>query len=83
MERWYTTNMSYVDAPAAPGCANEGGLNNHYTITVDSDERTYTVTATPQNAQITRDSQCGTLTLDQAGTRDRTGSGEMDYCWAR
>jgi type IV pilus assembly protein PilE len=38
---------------------------------------TYTITAAPLHGQLARDSDCGSLTLDQAGIR---GSGGID-CW--
>jgi len=38
---------------------------------------TYTITAEPLHGQLARDSDCGSLTLDQAGIR---GSGGVD-CW--
>ena len=39
----------------------------------------FTVTATPINAQLTRDTACGTLTVDQAGTKTASGAGST--CW--
>ena len=43
--------------------------------------RIYTVTATPVNVQLSRDTQCGSLTLDQAGTRTKSGSAALSACW--
>lgn len=82
MERYYTTNMTYVDADPDLGCASEGGLDNNYTITVAAPTaRTYTITATPINAQLTRDTDCGTLALTQAGDRTKTGTAALNKCW--
>ena len=84
MERFYTTNLTYVaGAPAAPlGCASEGALDLRYTMTVGGvAARTYTISATPIGAQATRDTQCGVLTLDQAGTRGEGGTGVVNDCW--
>ncbi|HXE21440.1 MAG TPA: type IV pilin protein [Rhodoferax sp.] len=39
----------------------------------------FTVTATPINAQASRDTACGTLTVDQAGTKSASGAGTS--CW--
>jgi type IV pilus assembly protein PilE len=84
MERYYTTNMTYVDADPQAGCEAEAGLDQHYTITIANQAaRTYTVTATPINAQAVRDAQCGTLTLDEAATRGKSGGASMDICWSR
>jgi len=86
MERWYTTNLTYVGAPAGVGlgCQTEGGLNTRYTITAGTlAQNTYTLTATPVGAQLTGDTQCGTLTLNQAGVRTKSGSGTVANCWSR
>jgi type IV pilus assembly protein PilE len=42
---------------------------------------TYTIVATPINAQVTRDTQCGALKIDQAGTRTIGGTGTLNQCW--
>ncbi|WP_372592591.1 type IV pilin protein, partial [Guyparkeria sp.] len=97
MERFYTTNMRYdVDAgsDANPlsldegeagrlelGCMsdNETGADYSYSVT-NLDRSTFTVEAQPTGAQASRD-DCGTLTLDQAGTRGVTGGGTVEQCW--
>src|SRR4051794_4763177 len=71
MERYYTTNMTYVGADAALiagplGCQSESALDTRYTIRADitpPTQRTFTVVATPIAVQLTRDTQCGTLSL--------------------
>lgn len=40
---------------------------------------TYTITAAPLHAQLDRDGDCGSLTLDQAGVRGNSGGGAN--CW--
>jgi len=40
---------------------------------------TYTAFAAPLAAQLKRDAECGTMTLNQAGARDALGGG--DDCW--
>src|SRR5262245_4993092 len=79
MERFYTTNLTYIGAdPSTMRCMVEGQLNLRYTIDITTPaatQRTYTVRAVPINAQFDRDNtRCGTLTLDQAGTRGRSGA---------
>lgn len=86
MERAYTTNMTYVGgAPAAPlGCATESNMATRYGFSVTGiAARTYTVNAIPvtNSVQARQDTKCATLTLDQAGTRDRTGTGTVAECW--
>jgi type IV pilus assembly protein PilE len=40
---------------------------------------TYTAIAAPMAGQLKRDAECGTMTLNQAGTKDALGGG--DDCW--
>ena len=82
MERYYTTNMTYVDAAPALGCETDGNLDQRYTITLGNlAASTYTVTATPIGAQLAGDTRCGTLSLNQAATRTASGTGGVDDCW--
>lgn len=103
MERYYTTNLRYDEAPASSGsaaavanpvtgeapalvldCATASQTGNDYRYTATGVTPTaYTLTATPINAQLARDAQCGALTLDQTGARN-IGSGDADavaQCW--
>ncbi|MCL7751033.1 prepilin-type N-terminal cleavage/methylation domain-containing protein [Guyparkeria hydrothermalis] len=90
MERFYTTNLRYDqdqdgnDNPLDDGsltleCMSNQQTGEDYTYTVGNLTRsTYTLTATPQEPQASRD-DCGALTVDQAGTR---GAGDdVDVCW--
>ena len=82
MERYYTTNMTYVGAAPNLGCRTESNLDERYTITVGNlAQATYTITATPINVQLARDTLCGTLTLNQTGTRTASGTGGVAQCW--
>jgi type IV pilus assembly protein PilE len=84
MERYYTTNLTYVGAAPALGCQTEGDLDDRYTLTVDTlAQNTYRLVATPIGAQLARDTTCGVLTLNQAGTRTVSGSGTTGECWSR
>lgn len=94
MERFYTTNQRYdQDQEATPNpnplsdgtltldCMTNQQTGDDYIYGVNNLGRsTYTLTAAPQGAQATRD-DCGTLTLDQAGTRAVTGGGTVEKCW--
>ena len=40
---------------------------------------TYTITATPLHAQLDRDTECGSLTLNQAGVKGNSAGG--GDCW--
>jgi type IV pilus assembly protein PilE len=85
MERYYTSNLTYAGAsPGSIGCASDANLNVAYNFTVSvnvNSPRLYTVTATPVSAQYSRDTQCGTLSLDQTGTKTKSGTAALSKCW--
>ena len=98
MERRYTTTSCFDDpcgsgtAPALPAGLtaiprNEtNAASRFYTITLGGVTRTaYTLTATPQNAQV--HDKCAALTLDQTGNRTANGKLVTDAlsleCWGR
>ncbi|SFF66072.1 type IV pilus assembly protein PilE [Fontimonas thermophila] len=90
MERYYTTNLRYVDAsnnpPVLPAldCASAQNAGADYTFGFAAGSptaTTYTLQAAPRGRQATRDAQCGTLTLNHTGTRGVTGSGGVSQCW--
>lgn len=87
LERYYSDNNVYATAantmPAsvatAAGATSETGK---YTgsMTVASPYQTYTLTAT----QNFNDTDCGNLTLTQAGVKGRTGSAmSVADCWGK
>lgn len=81
MERFYTTNLTYVGAAPNLGCRTNGNLNQRYNIAVGNlTATTYQVTATPLGAQ-TADTECGTLSINQTGARGVTGTGTVARCW--
>lgn len=41
----------------------------------------YVIQAVPQSTQATKDSQCGTLSLDQTGSRTISGTSDVASCW--
>lgn len=96
MERFYTTNLAYDKTTAganigggaaaslpALGCDTAGGMGNNYTFSFAAapTTSTYSIRAVPILAQATRDTKCGTLSLDQTGTRAISGSGAIQDCW--
>lgn len=60
-------------------------VSANYTVTVAADNTVappiYTVTATPQTAQASNDTKCGTLTLTDTGAKGRTGTSTVLECW--
>jgi type IV pilus assembly protein PilE len=82
MERYYTTNISYKGATMPTlDCrsAQQTGAFYDYAFPASPSTSSYTVQATPTGAQLTRDTKCGTLSLDQAGTR--SASTGDNTCW--
>lgn len=76
MERYYTTNMKYTDAPS-PATVCDAEVQKFYTVGFSGtpDDTTFTVQAVPTTKQ--KDGKCGTLTLNQAGTKTPSTEG----CW--
>ncbi|MCJ8161090.1 type IV pilin protein [Acinetobacter zhairhuonensis] len=78
LESKYNASFSYpavADIPTA--LKSPANVTTYYTfsINVANSSQTYTITATPTNAQS--DSLCGTLTLKEDGAKTPTTSG----CW--
>ena len=73
MERYYTTNMTYLGGTLPNlGCINE--VSQYYTVGLNgaATATTFTVQGVPTGAQ--NDAKCGTLTIDQKGTKTKSGS---------
>lgn len=60
-------------------------VSKNYTVTATCDNNvappTYTITAAPIGTQASRDTKCGSVTLDQSGTKGKTGTGAVTDCW--
>jgi type IV pilus assembly protein PilE len=95
MERFYTANMRYdksadeTEDNELPeiDCASEQNTGKDYEYEIRAVARaTYTLGAAPKenSAQADRDAACGTLTINQAGTRGAAGSTDaeaVEKCW--
>lgn len=75
-------------SPMVLDCASTAQTGNNYTYSLPApavSATAYTIEATPINAQLTRDTQCGTLTLDQHGSRTAasgsTSATVLAQCW--
>ncbi len=91
-ERYYTNNYTYYTVSTAPPTAEPQGWANYagtsmaartYDLSVatagaSTVPATYIITATPSNGFS--DTQCGTLTLDNAGNKGST-LGNASPCW--
>ena len=85
MERYYTTNLTYKNATLPQfDCATTQQTGNYYSYDLPASSLStsaYVVRAVPINSQLTRDTLCGTLTLNQTGARTESGTGTVDQCW--
>jgi type IV pilus assembly protein PilE len=68
-------------------CATAANSGADYTFSIvatgptAATPNTFTVKATPIGKQASRDTKCGTLTVNQIGTRTKSGSGTLEDCW--
>lgn len=87
MERFHTTNMSYLSAagaaPTLPACSTD--VSNFYTVSLAASTATsFSITAVPISGKAqARDTECATLTIDQRGVRSASGSlsSTPAKCW--
>lgn len=60
-------------------------VSSNYVISIAADNTvappTYTVTATPTGNQLSVDTKCANLTIDQTGTKGISGTGTVATCW--
>ncbi len=79
----YTSAMCTVGAGAVtfPITTPDGG---HYVITATArNAQDYTLTATPQGTQATRDTRCANFTLNNLSVKAVSGTGTVAECWQR
>ncbi|HEX8778814.1 MAG TPA: type IV pilin protein [Rhodanobacter sp.] len=91
MERYYTTNLNYAadssnTANTLPtlDCTTAAQTGNNYQYgfaPASPTSSAYTIQATPIGTQLARDTQCGTLALDEKGARTNSGPGTLAQCW--
>ena len=88
MERFYTTNLRYDQtattsiAVSLPTTACIQDMNGRYVLSISSvSANAFVLKATPQGAQASADTQCGTLSLSQNGTKAVSGTGSASSCW--
>lgn len=94
MERYYSENNTYQTATLGAGnnttdvLSSTASPEGWYSLAISSASgSTYTLTATPQNAQATTDTKCQTLTLSSLGVKGiatgpaGTPTGTASICW--
>lgn len=95
MERYYTVNLRYDkdtagndnglvgDPPPAPlDCSSAQNSGADYDFSMVATNDTFIATATPKGAQLSRDTLCGALSINQLGTKSATGTDGTAKCWA-
>lgn len=87
MERVYTGSMDYSRNNGAgtvlPQTSCRIDLDASYTFSMNAAVQTFTLTAAPKGPQL-KDTDCATLTLNQAGVRTAAGSNTaaiVRKCW--
>ena len=76
LERWYTSNLTYVGATTR-ACPPE--LDGFYTVSVNvTSAREYDVTAVPVGGQVK--DNCGKLSIDETGKRTVSGDATVKAC---
>jgi type IV pilus assembly protein PilE len=74
----FGANPFIVDDDGASTVA--GDVDAVYSVSLSNvAATTWTATAAPLNGQLSRDTDCGSLTITQAGAKGKTGAG--DNCW--
>lgn len=89
LERYYSENHTYASATISPnGTTTTQVLNsnsspeNWYQLQITSQtDSSYSLSAIPQNAQASADTNCATLTYNSIGQEGITGTGTVDNCW--
>ncbi len=81
-EQYMLNARTYAADIAALNISVPSEVAPNYTVTtapnMSATPPTFTVTAVPIGAQLARDTQCGTLTLDSTGAKTATSS---TGCW--
>jgi type IV pilus assembly protein PilE len=81
LERCYSQSFTYVGCATAVSAPSSQG---YYTLVVAPTANSFTITATPIKSPQTKDSECATFTLNNAGTQGATTSGgaaSTQTCW--
>lgn len=82
LERTYTTRLSYLNVTLpASACSTELARFYSFTLNGTPTATTYSIQATPTGNQAAKDTKCGTLRLNQAGTKSVTGAAGAAACW--
>lgn len=81
-ERQYTTQLTYANV-VTPAITCVAEVSAFYTVAVAANPNatTYSASATPVGHQLANDTKCGTLGINQTGTKTESGTGSIAECW--
>lgn len=79
LERYFTTNGTYVGATLPKSQSPESGTADYNMTAPTLTTTTYIVQAAPTGTFS--DPMCGTLTVSQTGERTESGTGSLADCW--
>jgi type IV pilus assembly protein PilE len=84
-EQYMLDARQYASTLTALNLAAPSEVASNYTITVAANNAAtppgYTITATPISAQLSNDTGCANLTLDQTGAKGISGTSTVAACW--
>ncbi|AKS40637.1 type IV pilin protein [Wenzhouxiangella marina] len=87
LERCYSRFNRYNDAANCTVVTPLGGdgigseTGTYLVTSVAMTGTTYTLRATPQGTQATRDTECGNFQITHTGQRSISGTGTVEDCW--
>jgi type IV pilus assembly protein PilE len=79
LERYFTTNGTYLNAALPQDQSPESGPANYDMTTPTLTATAYVIQAAPTGTFT--DTLCGTLTVSQTGARTESGTGSLADCW--
>ena len=83
LERCFTRFNAYNNAGCGITTSNVPSTEGKYLVSATfPTATTFTVSAVPQGTQA-KDTGCGTLTMNQANVRSKSGSKSVAECWGR
>jgi len=92
-EQYMLDARTYAGVAADPGDSSglttlglsaPNDVSKNYNIkigAVSNAPPTYKITAEPTGSQATNDTQCGSVSINQAGTKAISGTGSVAACW--
>lgn len=81
-EQYFVDNRVYTTDLAAIGVATSTE-NGYFTLAAKLQTGGFIITATAAAGPVKGDTVCSTLTIDETGAKNSTGSGTKSECWER